>query len=146
MKHIVLFLFCLLSFANITAQTITNSIKVGINKFYYRDKKLTVTKLYDIVKSKSESRKEMRKATAFSIAAGVVGGFGVFNIVYPLGMAFAGNNFDIRNLAFGVASIGISIPFSMANKKHLKKAVMHYNSGLNTTSFLNSSQLILNKD
>jgi hypothetical protein len=128
-------LYCFSYWYNLFGQTNADSISSINNKFYYHNKKISTTQLYDIISINPEVRKEMRNATLYSITVGIIGGVGILNICYPLGMAFAGYELNVVNMAVGVTLIGLSILFAIANKRQLKKAIKHYNDRLKPMSY-----------
>lgn len=78
-----------------------------------------------------ESKEAHRKSKGHSVVSVIFSAAGGVLIGYPLGMAIAGNKEPNWILAgVGAGLVGLSIPFTLEQKRYLRKAVDAYNTNV----------------
>ncbi len=118
--------------ANLKSQSQLIEMPQGSSAVYEQNGiRLTPNQLLEITEVNPEAYKIMQKAKSNISTAQIFGYIGGFLVGYPLGTMIGGGEPEWAMAGIGAGFIGLSIPFSVAYKKHSKHAVAIYNEGIN---------------
>jgi hypothetical protein len=132
----ILSLFLIFYSFNIQAQQAIDTIKVrqDFSKIYfYEGKKLKPKQLLELMQPNPAAYREMKRAKTNYDVGSVFGFAGGFLLGYSLGSLILNEELEYGAAALGAGLIVISIPFSIGQAKHTKKAVKLYNEGVKAT-------------
>ena len=146
MKRIAITI-CLLTvtFAFTFGQPSTDSISIkkvfGGYQFYQGEKRLNMNQLVNAMKPNEQAFSQIKSAQSTYTLATIVGIAGGFMVGWPIGTAIGGGEPNWTMAGIGAGLIVVSIPISQKFNKQAKQAVGTFNSGLQTSSFWNKSEL-----
>ncbi len=135
MKTFLTLLLTTLVFAS-RAQSSTDTIKIrqDLGKIYiYEGKKLRPKQMLSIMEPNPAAYTKMKRAKTNYDVGSVFGFAGGLLVGWSLGALITGNELDWRIAGAGAALVGISIPFSIGQAKHTKRAVSIFNDGIKST-------------
>jgi|SRR3989339_464448 len=126
-------------------QTVTDSISVknvfGGYQFYQGEKRLNMHQLVNAMKPNEQAYNQIKTAKSTYALASIVGFAGGFMVGWTIGTAIGGGEPNWSMAGIGAGLIVVSIPISQKFNKQAKQAVDTYNSGLQTSSFWDKSEL-----
>jgi hypothetical protein len=131
MKTILSLFFTFCAF-NTQAQNVRDTIKVqkDLGRIYiYEGKKLKPKQMLAIMKPNPAAYNEMKRAKTNYDVGSVFGFAGGFLVGWSIGSLISTGEVDWRVAGAGAGLIGVSIPFSIGQAKHTKKAVRLFNDG-----------------
>jgi hypothetical protein len=108
---------------------ITGSAMGGM-RFFQHGENLRMGQLTEIMKPNPEAYSYLQKAktnNAFALIFSAIGGFA---IGWELGSSLGGKSIDWGVMGGGIGAAGLSIPFGIATKRNISKAVRIYNVSL----------------
>lgn len=134
-----------ISYAFTFGQTSTDSISMkkvfGGYQFYQGDKRLNMNQLVNAMKPNEKAYNQIKSAQSTYTLATIIGGVGGFMVGWPIGTAIGGGEPNWTMAGIGAGLIVVSIPISQKFNKQAKQAVDTFNSGLQTSSFWEKSEL-----
>lgn len=145
MLKTILTLLCALLILNSQAQNASDTIKIRkeMGRVYiYNGMKLKPKHLLSIMEPNPAAYSEMKRAKTNYDVGSVFGFAGGFLVGWSIGAIITGGEVDWRIAGAGAALIGASIPFSIGQTKHTKKAVKMFNNYKKSTT--SSIQLKMN--
>lgn len=131
MKLILSLLLVFCTF-NTQAQNLNDTIKIKKdigNIYIYDGKKLKPKQMLSLMEPNPLAYKEMKRAKTNYDVGAVFGFAGGFLVGWSLGALLADKEIDWRISVAGAGLIGISIPFSIGQARHTKRAVKIFNDG-----------------
>jgi len=135
MKKAFFLLIVFISLTGINAQEITVEKVFGGYKFSRNGEKLSQKDVMEILKMNTQTA-ELAQAAQTNFTVGNILGFaGGFLVGWPLGSAIRGDEPNWTLAAVGAGLIGLSIPFTSAGNKKLKKALDLYNKSFQKSSY-----------
>lgn len=138
----IITIFLLAICQNVTqAQTHNDSIEIKKNRsFSQNGQRLTYSELQRIVSLNPETQNYRDKATINNVAASILSLTGGVFVLFPIGVLIAYDKLYIVPVLLGGGMLVASVPFAMATKENMIKAVHIYNSGL-TKSNISKTKL-----
>lgn len=125
------------------ADTITMKKVFGGYEFSQHGQILKMNELLKILQPNEAAFKQMQAAQTTNAFATVIGFVGGFMIGFPIGTAIAGGEPNWAMAGIGAGLLVVTIPITKRFNTQSKQAIESYNSGLQTTSFWNNTQVKL---
>lgn len=131
------------SFGQSAADSITVKQEFGGSQICQDGKRLNMSQLGEELQFNEQAYKEFKGAKANYVVASIIGGAGGFMIGWTIGTAISGGEPNWALAGIGAGLIVVSIPISQKVNKQVVKAVDIYNSGLETSSCWEKTELRL---
>ena len=130
---LVLFLYSLPTLGQYANDSI--KVKKDLGKVYtFQGKKLKPKEMLVIMKPNPAAFREMNRAKTNYDVGSVFAFAGGFLVGWSIGSLITTGEVDWRVAGAGAGFIGISVPFSIGQSKHTKKAVKIYNEGVKSST------------
>ncbi len=129
------------TFGQSVNDTISMQKGFGGYRFYQGERLLIMKQLVNIMKPDEQAYKEIKAAQSTNTLATILGGAAGFMIGWPIGTALGGGEPNWTMAAVGAGLIVVSIPIIQKFNKQAKQAVQTWNSGLQTGSFRDRSEM-----
>ena len=144
-KTVIIFAFLLFSttfsFAQTVADSITMESSLGSPEYYIDGKKISLTRAIKIMKTNPMAYDQMRSARTRRNLSNATSFVGAFIFGWQVGAALGGGE---PNWAVGGLGAGLmiaSFPINASYSRKARQAVDTYNSGLQSNTFRNRSEI-----
>ena len=134
-KVILVFIILFTGIVSLNAQKIEIKRTLGSNLLYQNNKRISMTKVLELMKNNNEAYKLMKSAKTNNIWGSVLGGVGGALIGFPIGIAIGGGKANWTLAGIGAGILVAAIPLNSAYNKKTKQAINLYNEGITATSY-----------